>query len=201
MPSGTVTYYYNDPENTSNFIQTTEYLPVSKIIQAVQVNGYNIGSPFPTVSSTTSSSTSASPSPTLQPSPTIALQTASSSPPSSTASAVNNSTGLGAGPIVGIAVGASLVVLGAIAALAFIWYRRRQRAKQQYTTAPPLNDGNTAFEVSGIPAVRSEMEGSNAYEVQGSKPGWAGSDAPLELEGDSALKANRRSKKGAVLYR
>jgi hypothetical protein len=199
MPSGTVTYYYDNPKNTSNFIQTTEYLPESKIIQAVQVNGYNIGSPFPTVSSTTSSSTSASPSPTLQPS--IASQTASSSPPSSTASAVNNSTGLGTGPIVGIAVGALLVVLGAIAALAFTWYRRRQRANQQYTTAPPLNDGNTAFEVSGIPAARSEMEGSNAYEVQGSKPGWAGSSAPLELEGDSALKANRRSKKGAVLYR
>lgn len=168
MPSGTVTYYYDNPKNTSNFILTTEYLPVSKIIQAVQVNGYNIGSPFPTVSSTTSSSTSASPSPTLQPS--IASQTASSSPPSSTASAVNNSTGLGTGPIVGIAVAATLVVLGAIAALAFIWYRRRQRAKQQYLTTltAPLQNGKPMYEASADSAAKPEMEGQNAYQVLGS---------------------------------
>ena len=164
LPSGTATYYIFDSKSTFNNIKTTEYLPSAKLIQAVQINGYNIGpisSTSKSLSSTQSSTSTQRATSTQSPTShqTFTLSSQTQSMPSNTAvPTANSSSGLGRGPIIGIAVGVSLSVIGIISLLATVWYFRRHRPKSQYLVAPSIT-GAKHYEIYGR-QVRQEVDGT-----------------------------------------
>lgn len=149
LPRGmTLSYYLPDPVTDGNYITTTAILTSSKIVQGVQINGYNFAGQIATTISSTP--TAQSTSQYLTSSQTTSI-TSGAALPGTTKSDSSLTTGV----IAGISVGVALSVIGFICLLVGILYVRRQKVKHRYMVTPTVSDKKP----ENAPVEFQEMDG------------------------------------------
>lgn len=160
----TLSYYQPDPETESNYLTTAVVLTSSKIVQGVQVNGYNFAGQVAVLTSSTSTSQSTSSQ------SATSSQTSSTTSTAATGSGKESGSSLGTGAIAGISIGVALSVIGVICLLAGILYVRRQKAKHSYMVTP--NSSNK--KPNNAPVEVQEMDGHAIQEAPGGdvNPKW-----------------------------